>query len=186
MKDCFFLSSMPFSQLFSPKNTTPRSPVPPKNNHNHNKTKSTESPLTDWPKARIQRPSKFFWVLFFKRLASTLFPPLLKTQYNLVPDRTCTTNINDRSSRRHLENTNAFFHPSFQTPAEPDLSKTLQTRTLVSPLHFPQFLRHFSTARQAPETVKSCQNRVIFQGRIHHHKHTSLTSSMAGTLTLTT
>ena len=91
-----------------------------------------------------------------------------------------------QSSRRHLKNTNAFFHPSFQTPAEPHLSKTLQTRTLVSSLHFPQFLRHFSTARQAPETVKSCQNRVIFQGRIHTTNIPPLTSSMAGTLTLTT
>ena len=76
MKDCLFSAACPFHNFSDPKNITPRSPPPssPKKSQ-QNKTKNT---ISDWPKARIQRPSKFFWVLFLKQLASTLFPPLLK------------------------------------------------------------------------------------------------------------
>ena len=107
MKDCFFfLSSMPFSQRFSPRDTTKRltppfqlhSPLPtsllPKNNHN--KTKQKIRQVTD-QKRVFKGQASFFGSCFSSGWLQLCFRLYWKLNKTLFPDKTCTLNINDRN-----------------------------------------------------------------------------------------
>ena len=93
-KDCFFLRSMPLSQLFSPKNTSPRSPpLPPKNNHN--KTKQKIRQVTD--QKHVFKGQASFLFFFFQAVGLNFVSAFIENSIKPVPDSTSTININDRN-----------------------------------------------------------------------------------------